>query len=177
MSIRIAMRAPAPVRILVAIGLTVGAASAASAAHADPGGYGGCWQGGCNGLDPNTENCSSNARTVSSTTYAFPKGSPYYGDSYEVDLRYSIECEANWARVVTSTAEPFCIRDSKGDVQPYTSTPGLASWTNMDNGAPDVHDTAYLHLPDYTDEQGQPNLYAADQLVNGYIAGSTSSYC
>jgi hypothetical protein len=156
---------------LVVLALTAGALSAASApaAHADV--YGLCWQAGCNGLDPIAERCDQGVTTVSSFTYTFSDGT-----RYEVDLRYSAECETNWARVVTSTAQPFCITNSKGNVDRYTSAPNTASWTNMINGAPGVHDTAYLKLPRPTEVLGEPTLYAADQVINGYNAYSTWNY-
>jgi hypothetical protein len=143
----------------------------ASAAHADSG-YGLCWQAGRNGLDPVAERCDQNVTTVSSWTYEYPNRE----GGYEVDLRYSGECETNWARVVTTTSRPFCITNCNGDVQRNTSEPGIASWTDMVNGAPNVRDEAYLSLPSPTDVLGENVLYASDQPANAPRGGESFSY-
>jgi hypothetical protein len=127
-------------RTLTAAAILAGAAVMAPSAHADTG-YGYCQAAACNGKDPVAENCQANAYTVSSYSATVPG----YG-TYTIDLRYSPDCEANWARVVTATAEPFCVQDSLGDLQGYTSAAGgVTSWTNMVNGT--VHDSAYLYYP------------------------------
>ena len=145
----------------VASVLTGAAILAPSAAQADSG-YGYCQAAGCNGLDPYYENCTVNAYTVSSETYTYSNGS-----RYEVDLRYSPDCEANWARVVSSTAVHFCVQNNLGNVQRYTSAAGLTSWTNMVNGGPGTHDTAYLALPSPTEYLGQNVLWASDAPGSG----------
>jgi hypothetical protein len=148
-------------RILILGPLLAGAlAVAPSAAHADRYGY--CQAASCNGLDPYYENCTFDAYTVASYSYAYSDGS-----RYEVDLRYSPDCEANWARVLTTTAQPFCVQNNFGNEAKYTSAPGLTSWTNMINGGPGTHDTAYLFLPRPTEELGQNVLWADDQPNSG----------
>jgi hypothetical protein len=151
--------------VCLAVPLTV-----AAPAHADTG-YGYCWQASCNGMDPIYENCQVNATTVSSVSYTYSNGT-----RYEVDLRYSPDCEANWARVVTSTSRPFCIRNSVGNVDRYTSAPNVASWTNMINGAPNVHDTAYLSLPSPTESLGNQALFASDQPSSWPVASGQPNY-
>ena len=155
--------------LLVALPLATGFLSTASTARADT--YGLCWQAGCNGLDPIAERCDQGVTTISSITYSYSDGS-----RYEVDLRYSTECEANWARVVTSTAQRFCIKNSNGNVDRYISAPNIASWTNMINGAPNVHDEAYLALPAPTEALGENVLWASDQPSYAPAAGEAFTY-
>jgi len=155
--------------LLAIVPVLAGAAAVAPSARADTG-YGYCQAASCNGLDPLNENCQVNAFTVSSWSYTYPNG----GGRYEVDLRYSPDCEANWARVVTATAVPFCVKNTKGNVQTYTSAPGLTSWTNMVNGAPSIYDTAYLGLPSPTDQLGQTVLWASDGGTSGTPVGGES---
>jgi hypothetical protein len=158
------------VRLLTVLVCLAVPLAVATPAHADTG-YGYCWQSSCNNLDPIYENCQVNAYTVSSVTYTYSNGS-----RYEVDLRYSPDCEANWARVVTSTSRPFCIRNSVGNVDRYTSAPNVASWTNMVNGAPNVNDTAYLSLPSPTESLGEQALFASDQPASWPVASEQSNY-
>jgi hypothetical protein len=143
-------------RVLATAAILAGAAIMAPSAHADTG-YGYCQAAACNGKDPVAENCQVNAYQVSSNEV----GVPGYG-TYTVELIYSPDCEANWARVVTATAESFCVVDSLGDIQSYTSAPGgVPSWTNMVNGT--VHDTAYLYNPN----PNEPAIYADDTPSHG----------
>jgi hypothetical protein len=129
-------------RVLATAAILAGAAVVApSAAHADTG-YGYCQAAACNGKDPVAENCQVNAYQVSSWAATISG----YG-TYTVELIYSPDCEANWARVLAATAVPFCVNDSLGDIASYTSVPGeVPSWTNMVNGT--VHDSAYVFVPD-----------------------------
>jgi len=150
------------VTIAIAPVLAGAATLAPTAAHADSG-YGYCLASGCNGLDPYYEDCQVNAITVSSETYTYSNG-----NRYEVDLRYSPDCEANWARVVSSTAVPFCVKDGSGYKQTYTSAAGLTSWTNMVDGS-SSGDVAYLKLPSPTEILGQNVLYADDTPSSGEL--------
>jgi hypothetical protein len=148
--------------IIATVPLMVGAAALApSVAHADTG-YGYCQASGCNGKDPVQENCQVNAVTVSSETYAYPGGG-----TYEVDLRYSPDCEANWARVESATSVKFCVKDGSGYKQTYTSAAGgVTSWTNMVDGS-SSGDIAYLKLPSPTDALGETVLWADDAPSEG----------
>jgi hypothetical protein len=141
--------------LAVALVLAGAAIGGPSAAHADTG-YGYCQAVGCNNLDPYYENCETNAYPVSSW-----KAYGDQSDSYEVTLMYSPDCEANWASVLTTNvAAPFCVVNTYGNIARYTSVPGLVSWTDMINGDPGSHDTAWVQLQSYLPGAGE---FATDE--------------
>lgn len=155
-------------RILAVALVLAGAAIAGPpSAHADTG-YGYCQAAGCNNLDPYYENCEVNAYPVSSWTV--------YGDnsdSYEIALMYSPDCEANWARVLTTNvAAPFCVVNTYGNVARYFSAPGVYSWTDMINGGPGSHDTAWVQLQSYLPGAGE---FASDEQP--YVGGPSDYPC
>lgn len=142
--------------VAMVLGSCVATVTVAPAAHADTG-YGYCQAAGCNGLDPIKENCLTNATTVSSIEYPYRNG-----QTYEIVLMFSPDCQANWARALTSTAVKFCVMNSNGNIDRYTSAPRIWSWTNMVNGAYPVRDVAKLQLPRPSDSGGLNVLYADD---------------
>ena len=152
--------------LAVALVLAGAAIAGPSAAHADTG-YGYCQAAYCNNLDPYYENCETNAYAVSSWTF--------YGDNsdtYEVALWYSPDCEANWASVLTTNAEAFCVVNTYGNVARWTSAPGLVSWTDMINGAPGSHDTAWVRLSSYLPGAG---VFATDE--SPWVGGPENYPC
>jgi hypothetical protein len=141
--------------LLFAAGLAIGLGGVSSAAHADTG-YGYCWESGCNGLDPIAEDCATNAVTVWS-------GYTWNGDY--LDLRYSPDCDANWARVFTAASEPFFVRNANGDAQSYTSAPRVMSWTNMVNGH--VHAWACVQTPPAPMYGNDTGFWVSDNYKSG----------
>lgn len=146
---------PRLLRLLIVLAVVAGFFQAVSTgtAHADSG-YGYCWQSTCNGKDPVNQDCTAN--TVNVKTYT--EGSD------EIDLRYSPDCDSNWVRVLTTTAEPFFVENSKGNIARYTSVPGAFSWSNMVDGS--VHAWGCLQIP-ITDMQGYTAIWASDNLTGG----------
>ena len=142
-------------RAIVILSLLIGAsATVSSPAHADSG-YGNCWQSSCNGKDPVNEYCDINAVTLSSISEG----------GYEIDLRYSPDCDSNWVRVVTATGEPFFVKNSNGDTAKYTSAAHLSSWSNMVNGY--YHAWGCLRVPASTNDSGDTALWVSDTGNNG----------
>ena len=108
--------------LAVALGGTLLVAPAAHAAT--------CWGSGCYGLDPNAAGCGGDAYTAASAQTS----------QGLVELRYSPSCNANWARISSSSPGTwFEVADCQSpyQAQSYNVPSGYASgWTNMVDGSP-----------------------------------------
>jgi uncharacterized membrane protein len=122
---------------------TAGSAMVAPAAHADP--TPPCYGASCNGKDPQSTGCSSDASTVSS----FGIGGnmlPIDGGGAVVTIsyRYSGWCGANWAVATVHNMFPddageFWVENKLGNSAYYgfdTLSDYGNYWTNMVNGIP-----------------------------------------
>jgi hypothetical protein len=85
-------------RLVAALGV-LAAATTGLVLTTAPAQAAGCFQGSCNGKDPNAQGCSgSNLASVN-----------FLGPDARVDLRYSSGCDANWARLVYSGPWNCCV--------------------------------------------------------------------
>jgi hypothetical protein len=129
------MRGKRLAAMLSAVGAVVGM-TIAVAPHAVADAVPACWSSGCSQKDPGKEGCLPTAYTPVSVTWV--AYDTVNGPAYAyIELRYSVDCGAAWARV--NLTDPshmmksvsFFVRNTKGVVQPYVALAGVSSWTDM----------------------------------------------
>jgi hypothetical protein len=69
----------------------------------------GCTGTACNGLDPQTQGCSPDGRTLEEFSF---------GSYYRVEMRYSNACAAAWTRT-TANCDAGCIQDEVSEIRGY----------------------------------------------------------
>lgn len=76
-----------------------------------------CWEGGCNGQDPEISGCAKGSVTVDGSEILDPTTGAVAGT---VELRYSRSCQTNWARVARLSRDgrrlQTYLRDEIGNV-------------------------------------------------------------
>lgn len=91
----------------------------------------GCFSASCDHHDPIAEGCSASVFPAADVTY------DAVSYSIHIELRYSSDCGAAWARVTINDPNKvagnynFFVKNTHGTVDQFTAVPNTTSWTNM----------------------------------------------